>query len=186
VIVLSGASGPRLYDPFSSALAKEGYYVVLIDGNEVARGQRGEAQLQTAIKRAQNSPNAVAGKIGVVGFSLGGGAALSRAANMPESVAAVVAYYPSTSAYASNPADLARRFRVPVLLLAGEQDRYHDCCLIETARAIEAHAKQRQTNFTLVSYPTAGHGFNIAVAAYRAQDDADAWNRTIEMLRRYL
>jgi dienelactone hydrolase len=186
VVVLSGATGPRLYDPFSSALAKEGYYVVLLDGNDVARGQRGETELRTAIRRAQNAPNAIAGKVGIVGFSLGGGTALSRAVNISETVAVVVAYYPSTSTYVSNPQDLVRRFRVPILMLAGEQDRYHDCCLIKTARAIEEAAKQRQVDFALISYPSADHGFNIAVPAYRAQDDRDAWTKTVEMLRRYL
>jgi dienelactone hydrolase len=138
------------------------------------------------VERAQKAPAAVPGKVGVIGFSLGGGAALSRAANMPDLVSVVIVYYPSTRSFVANPEGLARRFRVPVLMLAGENDRYRDCCLIETARAIEAAAKERQAAFTLVSYPSADHGFNLAVPAYRAQDDADAWKRTLEMLRRHL
>jgi dienelactone hydrolase len=184
-VVLSGATGPRLYDPFAAALAKEGYYVVLLDGNEVRRNAAGEASLRRAIERAQKAPNAIPGRVGVVGFSLGGGMALWRAADMPELVSVVVVYYPSTS-FVSDARDLVRRFRVPVLMLAGEQDRYNDCCLIETARAIEAAAKDRKVSFTLVSYPNAEHGFNLAVPAYRAQDDADAWKRTLEALRQYV
>jgi dienelactone hydrolase len=111
--------------------------------------------------------------------------ALQRAVDMPESVSVVVVYYPTTS-FVSDSADLTRRFRVPVLMLAGEQDRYNNCCLIETARAIEAAAKQQKANFTLISYPLAEHGFNIPVPAYRAQDDADAWKRTLETLRQYV
>jgi dienelactone hydrolase len=185
VVVLSGATGPRLYDRFSAALAREGYYVVLLDSNEVRRNAAGAENLSRAIARSQNAPNAIAGKVGLIGLSLGGEIALSRAADMPESVAVVVVYYPSTS-FVSNAGDLARRFRVPILMLAGEQDRYHNCCLIETARAIEGAAKERQASFTLVSYPSAEHGFNLAVPAYRAQDDADAWKRTIEALGQYL
>ena len=41
VVVLSGATGPRLYDRFSAALAREGYYVVLLDSNEVRRNAAG-------------------------------------------------------------------------------------------------------------------------------------------------
>lgn len=185
VVVLSGATGPRLYDPFSTALAKEGYYVVLLDGNEVRRNTAGEEHLRKAIKRAQDAPHAISGKVAVVGFSLGGAMALWRAADMPESVSVVVLYYPSTS-FVSDARDLARRFRVPILMLAGERDRYNNCCLIETARAIEAAAKERQASFTLISYPSAEHGFNLAVPAYRTQDDVDAWHRTNEMLRQYL
>jgi dienelactone hydrolase len=185
VVVLSGATGPRLYDSFAAALAKEGYYVVLLDGNEVRRNAAGEASLRRAIERAQSAPNAIPGKVGVVGFSLGGGMALWRAADMPELISVVVVYYPSTS-FVSDARDLVRRFRVPILMLAGEQDRYNNCCLIETARAIEAAAKERQASFTLVSYPIAAHGFNLAVPAYRAQDDTDAWKRTIEALKQYV
>jgi dienelactone hydrolase len=185
VLVLSGATGPRLYDPFAAALAKEGYYVVLLDGNDVRRNTSGDETLRRAIAQAQKAPGANPGKIGIVGFSLGGGMALSRAADMPDLVSIVVAYYPSTS-FVSNPGDLVRRFRVPTLMFAGEQDRYNNCCLIETARAIEIAARDRQATFTLVSYPSAGHGFNLAVPAYRAQDDLDAWKRTIEMLRQHL
>jgi dienelactone hydrolase len=185
VMILSGATGPRLYDPFAAALAKEGYYVVLLDGNEVRRNAAGVASLRKAIARTQTAPSVISGKVAVVGFSLGGGMALWRAADITESVAVVVVYYPSTS-FVSDARDLVRRFRVPVLMLAGEQDRYNNCCLIETARAIEAAAKERKASFTLVSYPNAEHGFNLAVPAYRAQDDVDAWKRTLETLRQYV
>jgi dienelactone hydrolase len=74
-MVLSGATGPRLYDPFAAALAKEGYYVVLLDGNDVRRNAKGDETLRRAIQRAQKQPNANPGKVGVVGFSLGGGMA---------------------------------------------------------------------------------------------------------------
>ena len=185
IVVLSGATGPRLYDSFAAALAKEGYYVVLLDGNDVRRNAAGDTTLRQAIVRAQAAPNAIPGKVGIVGFSLGGGMALQRAAAMPESVSVVVVYYPTTS-FVSDGADLTRRFRVPVLMLAGEQDRYNNCCLIETARAIETAANQQKASFTLISYPLAEHGFNLAVPAYRAQDDVDAWKRTLETLRQHV
>src|SRR5258706_13401167 len=115
----------------------------MIDSNDVRLKPAGDATIRKAIARAQTTPNAISGKVGVIGFSLGGGMALQRAADMPESVSVVVGYYPTTS-FVSDSADLIRRFRVPVLMLAGEQDRYNNCCLIETARAIEAAAKQQK------------------------------------------
>lgn len=191
VMVLSGSSGPQRYDPFAARVASEGYYVVLLDGNDVLTADpTGEANLRKAIERAQRAPNARPGKVAVIGFSLGGGAALVRAAKMTELVLAVIVYYPYT-AFVTRPGTptdaqaVALLFRVPILVLTGEQDRYRGCCYVETARALEAAAKVRGAQFTLVTYPNAAHGFNLAVAEYRATDAEDAWMRTVEMLRQH-
>ena len=72
-----------------------------------------------------------------------------------------------------------------MLILAGERDLYHHCCVIESMRAIEAAAKEQQSPFQLVVYPYADHGFNLRSSNYRGEDDADAWRRTTEMLQRY-
>ena len=118
----------------------------------------------------------------VIGFSQGGGAALVHAADMPEVVSAVVAYYPQTN-FVADASLIARRFQVPVLILAGQRDTYHNCCLIDSMRAIERGARERSAVFELVVYPYAEHGFNLQRSAYyRGDDEADAWKRTVEML----
>lgn len=104
------------------------------------------------------------------------------AATMPELVSMVVAYYPAVS-FLLNAAVLAKRFRVPVLVLTGEQDRYNNCCLIESMRAMEAAAREIGAPFELVVYPQAGHSFNMFGTNYRRDDERDAWKRTLEMLR---
>jgi dienelactone hydrolase len=85
-----------------------------------------------------------------------------------------------------------KRFQVPVLVLAAQLDRYMDCCVIGTAQAMEAAAKQNRKKFELVVYPEANHGFNLQkgakgepAGAYRHDDDRDAWRRTVEMLNLY-
>jgi dienelactone hydrolase len=184
VMVLSGQSGMAAYDGFSGRLASLGYYVVLLDGNDVfTRAPRGEIDLVKAIRRAQRAPEAIDGKVAAIGFSLGGAAALARASTMPDLVSTVIAYYPATS-WVTNPAASIERVRVPVLILAAELDTYRNCCLIGTARAIEAAAKQRGAPVTLVVYPNAQHGFNIAGPNYRAHDDTDAWGRVLDTLTR--
>ena len=66
VMVLSSHSGPRLYDAFAARVASEGYYVVLLDGNDVLTSEpTGEANLRKAIERAQRAPNARPGKVDV-------------------------------------------------------------------------------------------------------------------------
>ena len=47
-------------------------------------------------------------------------------------------------------------------------------------------ADMRSAAFELVVYPYAEHGFNLpGSGAYRGDDEADAWKRTVEMLRRH-
>lgn len=186
VVLLSGQSGPGYYQPIAGAVAKLGYYAVLLDGKDIlTRGQDGRTNLRKAIERAQVSPNAVPGKAAVIGFSRGGGGSLVHAADMPEQVTAVIAYYPATS-FVSDASLIAERFQVPVLILAGGRDTYHNCCLIDSMRAIERGARERGKPFELVVYPHAEHGFNLTGSGYyRGDDEADAWKRTVEMLRRY-
>ena len=186
VVLLSGQSGPGQYQAIAGAVAKLGYHAVLLDGKDVlTREQDGRGNLRKAIERAQTSPSAVPGKAAVIGFSRGGGGSLVFAADMPEQVSAVVAYYPATS-FVSDASLIAERFQVPVLILAGQRDRYHNCCPIESMRAIERGARERSKEFELVVYPYADHGFNLPGSGnYRGDDEADAWKRTVEMLRRH-
>jgi dienelactone hydrolase len=193
VIVISGQSGPFSYQTYAAELARLGYYSVLIAGKDILNpALTGPANLKQVIDRAQRSPNAIKGKVAVIGFSLGGGGALYNATFMPDLVSMVVAYYPYTRTWANNIDSLVKRFQVPVLVLAAQQDRYQDCCVIETARAMEVAAKAKGTRFELVVYPDANHGFNLQVnargepaSAYRRDDDKDAWRRTVERLKLY-
>jgi len=191
VIVISGRSGRERYRDYAAKLAALGYYAVLIDGNEIlfrpedARGRDGAASLRAVIASAQGSPRALAGKVALVGFSLGGGGALLHGTSLQEHVSAVVAYYPSITVFGPDMAPLASRLTVPVLVLAGERDRYFNCCLIETMRDLEAAARARQAQLELVVYPQADHGFNLNVPTFRADDADDAWRRATAFLESY-
>ena len=184
VILLSGASGPNNYQTIAGDVSRLGYYAVLLDGNDIlTRQQDGAGNLRKAIERAQKSPQAIPGKAAVIGFSMGGGGALAFAANMPELVSMVVTYYPSTN-FVQNAGVLVKRFQVPVLVLAGGRDTYRNCCLIESMRAMESAAKESGAKFELVVYPDGQHGFNIpGNPGYWRDYDADAWRRTVEMLK---
>lgn len=187
IIVISGNAGPAGDQDYTSEIARLGYYAVLLDGKDIlTSGQVGALNLRKAIDRAQRSPHAVPGKTGVIGFSRGGGGALTHASGMPELVSVVVAYYPTIShpiiSEAKNPGSFVKRFRVPILVLAGERDQ-NGCCPIESMRAMEAAAKESGAKFELVVYPQADHGFNRNGRAYRRDDERDAWRRTAEMLR---
>jgi dienelactone hydrolase len=193
IIVISGQTGPASYQSYAEELAQLGYYSVLVAGKDILNPDlTGPTNLRTTIERALQSPSAVKGKVAVIGFSLGGGGALYNAANMPNLVSMVVAYYPYTKTWANKIDALVSHFQVPVLVLAAQRDRYKDCCVFETAQAMEAAAKAKGVRFELVVYPQANHGFNLKtgasgepMGAYRGDDDRDAWRRTVDMLKLY-
>jgi dienelactone hydrolase len=154
VVVVSGLSGVEPYRDLSANLAKQGYYTVLVDGNDVQKTlgdpQDGARNLKALVTNALSAPEATSRKAALVGFSLGGAGVLLHGAKMKEQVSAVVAYYPATVLMGDLTA-VAASFAVPVLLLAGEQDKNMDCCLIGTMRTLQAAPKT--TPFELVVFP---------------------------------
>ena len=187
VLLLSGQTGPANYQFYAAEVARLGYYAVLLDGKDIlTRTQDGAGNLKKAIQRAQGSPNAAPGKVGVIAFSQGGGGALAHAVVLPELVSMVVAHYPATN-WIQNMPGAVKRFQVPLLVLTGERDRYNNCCLIDSMRAMESAAKDGAAGFELVVYPQADHGFNLPNGpTFRKDDAADAWRRTSTMLEKYL
>jgi dienelactone hydrolase len=188
VILLSGASGmSAAYTSYAAQVSRLGYYAVLLNGNDFhpKYGKSATADLRRIIEQAQSSPKAIPGKAAVIGFSMGGGDALTHAAGMPELVSVLIAYYPMTM-HITNMNSFVSQFKVPILVLAGEKDTYLNCCLIESMRAMEAAAKEGGKPFELVVYPNAGHAFTWEDnPSYRAEASADAWQRTTKMLSQY-
>lgn len=186
VILISGVNGPDAYRGYAADVARLGYYAVLLNAHSISLSQYGEGDLRRAIEQAQRSPKALPGKVAVIGFSMGGGGALTHATHMPDLVSAVIAYYPLTMQI-QDMRSFAARFKVPTLVLAGEKDAYRNCCLIEYARAMEAAAKEAGAPFELVAYPDVTHAFNLKTdrsGVFKAET-ADAWQRTTKMLRQY-
>ena len=191
VVVVSGGNGIAGYRDFSAKLAATGYYVVLIDGNDVlirpsdVRGLDGAANLLKVIREAKAADKAISGKVALVGFSLGGGGVLLHGAPLGEHVAAVVAYYPAITYMGPDMRPLASRMQAPVLVLAGGKDRYKGCCVVESMRALADAPKT--VPFELVVYPDAHHAFNLPFPqVYREEDANDAWRRTTDFLRLHL
>ena len=188
VVVVSGHSGPGNYAYVAEDFAEQGYYAVLVDGNDFwVKSAGSEARLKGVIIRAQQLPHALPGKVAVVGFSRGGASTLTYATRMLELVSAVVAYYPATQ-HITNPENFVSKIRVPTLMFAGGRDTYKNCCLIETARKLADAAKKSEGKVTLevFEYPFAEHGFIIKSSkAWSPTDAADAFRRTLSHLRQY-
>ena len=195
VMVLSGATGPGNYRAMAGRIAALGYDVALFDSNAImktpARAGRTidpaaiGSSVREAIARARQLPHALPGKIGMVGFSLGGGLVLGYGSMWTDDVAAVAAWYPSTSEF-KDTAGFASRIKVPVVMFAGTADEYHFCCMIDKARALESAAKAANAPFELTVYPGVRHGFNLRGADYDGPSTEDAFAKTAAALKRYL
>ena len=188
VVVVSGQTGASNYTSISQDFADAGYYTVLVDGNDLwIKGGGGGKLLLGVIERAQASPHALPGKVGVVAFSLGGAVGLTYATRMPEHVATVVVMYPLTN-FIKEPDDFVGKIKVPVLMLAGTADTYKSCCVIEKARELADAARKNPDVaplFVLHEYEGADHGFNMNTSHQRALV-ADSRDRAIAQLRQYL
>ena len=189
VVVLSGATGSGNYRAISNRIAALGYDVVLFDSNAIIKGRRGSALVEAvgaAIEQARKMPGALPGKVGLVGFSLGGGLALGYGpTSLTDQVAVVAAWYPMTSEFKDVPA-YAARIRVPVVMFAGTADEYKFCCMITKAQEIASAAKAANAPFELTTYPGVRHGFTIQGPDYSSGATDDALARTAAALKRYL
>ena len=188
VVVFSGATGPGNYRAISNRIAALGYDVVLFDSNAVIGGRKGTAladSVRAAIAKARQMPHALPGKVGLVGFSLGGGLALGFGSMWSDEVAVVAAWYPMTSELKDAKA-FASRLRVPVVMFAGTADEYKFCCMIDKAREIAAAAGAVNAPFELTTYSGIKHGFTIPGPDYSAASEENALARTAAALRLYL
>jgi dienelactone hydrolase len=183
VVVVSGQSGPAHYRQVATRIAALGYDVALFDGNPM-EGTHGQG-LRAAIAEALQMPHAIPGKVGLVGFSLGGAMVLGFGSGWGDQVAVVAAWYPATSPI-RDPDAWAARLQVPVVMFAGEADTYKNCCLIDKAHALADAAKSHTATFELTTYPGIEHDFVVGGSHYEAQAFSDAFARTQAALSRYL
>jgi len=138
---------------------------------------RAEKDLRGAVAELQRQPT-VSGKVGVVGFCMGGQLALLAATTSPEVGAAVDFYgiHPKLTPDFS-------RLACPVLGLFAENDTFVDAAAVnrlvaainESGKSIEAH-----------TYPGVAHAFfnDSRPEVYDPTAAADAWRRTLDFFQR--
>ncbi len=183
LVMVSGAFGEGAYRAQARRMAALGYDVLLVDSRDLVDIE--EPGLKAVIEHARASPHALPGKVDMIGFSLGGGQLLAHAAAWPEEVSAIVVMYPATVSL-GDPGELAKSIKVPVLLLAGEEDRVVGCCIIERARAIAAAASAQRAPLELRSYRGTGHDFVVeGTDGFNRTVAANAWYRTVGWFYRH-
>jgi carboxymethylenebutenolidase len=160
-----------------------------IDAAIAAAGTVERTRLLTDIDAALDVLERVgvpADRVGVIGFCMGGSAAL--AATCHRDVGAAVTFYGggiTTGRFGVAPlVDEVRSLRAPWLGLYGDQDPGIRTDEVERLRtALERSAYPTE----IVRYPDAGHGFHCdARDSYEKASALDAWERTVDWLARHL
>ncbi len=164
--------------------ADQGYVTLTIDlyrgkvaanseeAHELMRGvpqDRATRDLKAAVSYLESRKDVDAGKLGSIGWCMGGGYSLNLAENAPSLKAAIVNYGAVTS-----DTDTLKPIQAAVLGIFGGQDRGIP---VEGVRAFEAKLKQLGKEVQIVIYPDAGHAFENPnnKQGYRQQDAEDAY-----------
>jgi carboxymethylenebutenolidase len=175
----------------ASKLADQGYVALAIDlyrgkvadtpdlAHELMRGvpeDRALRDLKAAYDFLAAQPNVKKNRIGSIGWCMGGGYSLDAAIAEPRLAAAVINY----GHLVTDPGEM-KKIQAPILGLFGGQDRgIAPADVKKFQRAME----QLGNKIEVQIYPDAGHAFENPnnKQGYRADDAADAWQRTVAFL----
>jgi len=139
-----------------------------------------ERDLSAAVEYLTTQDSTTSEKIGVVGFCMGGALSLYTATKN-EKIGACVVFY---GGHPKVRPDLPN-LQAPVLGLYGEKDKG---ITPETVHKLERDVKALGKSIEVVIYPGADHAFfnDTRPEVYNAEAAADAWQRTVEFLRKHL
>src|ERR1700691_6589474 len=168
-----------------------GYVVLAIDlyrgkvadnpdlAHELMRGvpeDRAIRDLRAAFDFLGSQPNVKKDRIGSIGWCMGGGYSLDMALAEPQLAAAVINY----GHLATETTDL-KKINAPILGLFGAQDQG---ITPDDVKKFQQAMEQLGKKVEVKIYPDAGHAFENPnnKTGYRAEDTADAWQRTVAFL----
>jgi len=175
----------------ASKLADQGYVALALDlyrgkiadnpntAHELMRGvpeDRAARDLHAAVEYLKSLPNVRKDRIASIGWCMGGGYALNVALEEPTLAATVINY----GHLATDPAQI-KKINAAILGNFGGKDQGIPP---EDVKKFEAELKQQGKQADLKIYPDAGHAFENPnnKGGYRADDAADAWQRTVKFL----
>ena len=175
----------------ASKLAGQGYVALAVDlyrgkvattseeAHEIMRGvpeDRAKRDLHAAVVFLQSQANVKKDRIASIGWCMGGGYSLDVALQEPTLRATVINY-----GHLATDADSLKKINASILGLFGGKDRGIP---VEDVKKFELALKQQGKSVEIHIYPDAGHGFENPnnKDGYRAEDTADAWQRTVSFL----
>jgi carboxymethylenebutenolidase len=141
------------------------------------RSNRALKEIRDGVRWLQRQPNVDSGKIGVIGFCMGGGFALAVAC-VDDQVKASSAFYGLTPRPVSMFAHAC-----PIVASYGEEDQFFVKRLPKLRNALDEYAVPHDVEV----YPNAGHAFfNDTLDTYRPEAAEDAWRRTLDFFQEHL
>lgn len=154
---------------WAARLTEQGYVTLLVDSLRprslfnickepmgIASPQTRALDAQGALAYLQGLPIVDRARVGLVGWSHGGNAALAAldssgiTAPFPQRFRAAIAFYP----YCFGGGDYDR----PILILLGEADEWAP---LDRCRALKAQSRNAGASIELIAYPGAFHGFDV-------------------------
>jgi len=176
----------------ASKLADQGYVTLAVDlyrgkvattpdeAHELSRGlphDRADRDLLAAAEYLRSLKNVAPTRVGSIGWCMGGGYALDLAIADPKLAAAVINY-----GHLATSEDSLKNIHASILGIFGGQDRGIP---VSDVKTFEQQMKQFGKPIEIVIFPDAGHAFENSTnkAAYRADDAAQAWKKTVAFLR---
>jgi carboxymethylenebutenolidase len=183
----------------ANLLAKQGFLVLAADlyhGNvtdnpqvamdlvQIARNDQNSsvANLQAAVKYLSLAPNVDSTKIASLGWCFGGGQSLQLALNSQEHpLAATILYYGTP--LVTDKESLAK-IKWPVLGIFGDNDQ---AIPIPEINQFRTSLNQSGITNEIEIYKGVGHAFaNPSGDNYAPKETADAWERTLSFLKKYV
>ena len=200
VIVFHGSDGFKPnHEIIARKLAKEGFAALALTwfGGASSRPMwsavRAEDILQ-AVAFLEQQAAVDAKRLGLIGFSRGGGLALIMAALIPQTKA-VVNYFGLTAWKAgleefghlplneSEPLDFIQKLRSPVLSFHGEKDTVVP---FDNTIELDTVCKKYGVDHRYILYPGVNHSFIWPGDKYDRKAHLDSWDKTLRFLKTHL
>jgi carboxymethylenebutenolidase len=175
----------------ASRFADQGYVVLAVglyrgkvaktpdEAHEIMRGvpeDRAKRDLHAAFEFLASQSNVNKGRIGAIGWCMGGGYSLDVALQEPTLAADVINY-----GHLATDTEALKKINAPILGLFGGQDRG---ITPDDVHKFEQSMKLLGKSIDVKIYDEAGHAFENPnnKDGYREADAADAWKRTVDFL----
>jgi carboxymethylenebutenolidase len=143
--------------------------------------QQAITNLQSAVQYLASLPNVNGSRIAALGWCFGGGQSLQLALNSEQHpLAATVIYYGNLV----NDTSELSKIKWPVLGIFGDQD---NSIPVDSVRAFGRGLNETGVTNEIYIYPGVGHAFaNPSGDNYAPQETADAWQKTLTFLDKYV